>query len=131
MPPQAEQAKDPRKTALEAAETLMHFRTFLPRGGLLLMLVSRFRDDLRDALGMARERVPGSGRHFRSLDEMTSTEFDRVTAAVATLLEDRFAPLMDDPALPTLLREFQGELSKQATERAADRAKIDAKAIAS
>ena len=116
--------EDARKTALDAAEALMHHKQFLPRGGLLLMLVSRFRDDTREALEMEPERYPGRGSVFTSLDDLTSTELDKIAGAVAILLQPRFTSLMDDPALPGLLRDFRGELEKQQTERAQLQASI-------
>jgi hypothetical protein len=110
--------KDELKVALEAADALMQHKSFLPRGGLLLMLVSRFRDDTREALGMEPERLPGRGKMFRSLDELTSVELDTLAGAVDTLLQDRLTVVMDDPELAKLLREFQGRLNDQKTERA-------------
>jgi hypothetical protein len=112
------------QVALAAADTLMRHKEFLPRGGLLLMLTSRLRDDARDTLGMETERAPGRGQVFRSPDEMTTTELNAVSAAVATLLDDRLTANMDDPALPQLLREFDGELTKQKTEREQLRAQV-------
>lgn len=116
--------EDARKDALDATEALMHHKQFLPRGGLLLMLVSRFRDETREALEMEPERYPGRGSVFRSLDDLTSTELDKITDAVAILLQERFTSLMDDPGLPRLLRDFRGELEQQKTERAQIQASI-------
>jgi hypothetical protein len=62
--------EDALKAALDASDTLMQHKQFLPRSGLLLMLVSRFRDDTREALGMEPERYPvlrvsrGSGYNY-------------------------------------------------------------------
>jgi hypothetical protein len=112
------------KVALEAADTLMSLKQFLPRGGLLVMLVSRFRDDTREALDMEPERYPGRGKVFRSLDELTSAELDAIAGAVDTLLQERFTNVMDDPELSKLLREFQGKLNDQKTERAQIQASI-------
>jgi hypothetical protein len=116
--------EDVLKVALEAADALMQHKSFLPRGGLLLMLTSRFRDDAREALGMETERYPGRGQVFRSLDELTSTELDTVAGAVDLLLQPRLKAVMDDPALPKLLREFESSLTQQKTERARLRASI-------
>jgi hypothetical protein len=88
------------------------------------MLVSRFRDDTREALGMEAERYPGRGQVVRSLDELTSVELDTVSGAVMILLQDRFKRVMDDPALPKLLDEFQDKLTDQRTERAQIRASM-------
>jgi hypothetical protein len=116
--------EDALEVALEAAEALMQRKQFLPRGGLLLMLVSRFRDDTREALGMEAERYPGRGQVFRSLDELTSTELDAVASAVDTLLQPRFTSAMDDPELAKLLREFESSLNDQKTERAQIQASV-------
>jgi hypothetical protein len=115
---------DALKVALDASDALMQRKQFLPRGGLLLMLVSRFRDDTREALGMEAERYPGRGREHRSLDELTSVELGTVSGAVMILLQDRFTRVMDDPALPKLLDEFQDKLTDQRTERAQIRASM-------
>lgn len=109
---------DELEVALNAANALMQHKQFLPRDGLLLMLVSRFRDDTREALGMEAERYPGHRQVVRSLDELTSVELDTVSGAVMILLQDRFKRVMDDPALPKLLDEFQDKLTDERTERA-------------
>jgi hypothetical protein len=115
---------DELEVALNAADALMQHKEFLPRSGLLLMLVSRLRDDIRDAMGMEVERMPGRGQVFRSLDELTTAELDTVAGAVDILLQDRFTAAMDDPALPTLLDEYRDKLNDQKTERAQLRASI-------
>jgi hypothetical protein len=106
------------KVALEASDSLMQHKQFMPRGGLLLMLISRFRDDTREALGMEAERFPGRGKVFRSLDELTSVELDTVSGAVMILLQERFTVVMDDPELAKLLRDFRKALDDQRSERA-------------
>jgi hypothetical protein len=75
--------KDALTVALEASDALMQLKEFLPRSGLLLMLVSRFRDDTRESLGMEAERYPGRGQVFRSLDQLTTAELDTVSARSA------------------------------------------------
>lgn len=113
---------DTLKVALNAADTLMEHKAYMPPGGLLVMLLGRFRDDVREALGMETEDIPRRGKKHRSLDEMTSAELDAVWGAVMILLQDRFTGHMDDPDLPKLLRAFQGELADQKAERAQIRA---------
>lgn len=108
---------DALKVALDASDVLMRYKQFLPRGGLLLMLVSRFRDDVREALEMEAERYPGRGHVFQSLDALTSIELDTVAGAVGILLQERFVSVMDDPGLPQLLEAFQDRLSDQKRER--------------
>ena len=110
--------EDALKAALDASDTLMQHKQFMPRGGLLVMLVSRFREDTRKALHMEPERYPGRGSVFSSVNDLTSSELDKVAGAVATLLEERFTNVMDDPELAKQLREFQDKLNDQKTERA-------------
>lgn len=117
MPSLSDMHLDELEVALNATGTLMTHRAFLPRGGMLLMLLSRFRDDTREAIGMEPERFPGRGVPLRSLDELTSAELSTVAGAVATLLEPRFVSVMDDPELVKELRDFNGELGKQQAER--------------
>ena len=119
---------DALKVAHEAADTLMQHRAYLPPGGLLVMLLGRFRDDIREVLGDGtdpeNDGLPQRGRERRSLDELTSVELDAVSGAVMVLLQDRFTAVMDDPALPKLLDAYQGDLIKQKTERAQLRASM-------
>jgi hypothetical protein len=109
--------EDALKVALEAAETLVTFNAYLPPGGLLFLLLGRWRDDIREALGMELEELPRRAREHKPLDELTSVELGSVSGAVMILLQARFTWAMDDPALPRLLREYEGMLAKQQTER--------------
>lgn len=108
---------DALKVALNACDALMERKAYMPRGGLLVMLLGRYRDDVREALDMDTEDIPRRGKVHRPLDEMTSAELDAAWGAVTTLLQDQFMRHMDDPDLPKLLRAFQGDLSGQKTER--------------
>lgn len=111
------------KLARESADVLLRFKAYLPPGGLLLMLVGKFRDDVLDALDVEPEGLPRRGRERRSLDELTSVELDTVVAATGILC-DRFTAHMDDPALPRLLGEFRDALRQQKAERKQIRASI-------
>ena len=62
---------DALEVARDSAETLMTFKAYLPPGGLLLMLLSKFRDDAGDLLDLERQPLPQRGRERRSLDELT------------------------------------------------------------
>lgn len=115
---------DALKVALTACDTLMERKAYMPRGGLLVMLLGRYRDDVREALDMDTEDIPRRGKVHRPLDEMTSAELDAAWGAATTLLQDRFTRHMDDPDLPKLLRAFQGDLSGQKTKRKQIRASI-------
>jgi hypothetical protein len=108
---------DDLKLACDSAETLIKFKAYLPPGGLMLMLVSKFRDDIREVLEMVIEGLPSRGRERRSLDELTSIELSTVWGAVMILLQARFTKYMDDPALPRMLGEFQEALGVQIAER--------------
>lgn len=114
--------KDALRVARDSAETLMSFKAYFPPGGLLLMLLSRFCDDVREVLGdeidADTEGLPRRGQEHRSLDELTSVELGTVSGAVMILRQDRFTRVMDDPVLPRLLEEYQDKLTDQKTERA-------------
>lgn len=124
MRPITEMTADELHVARDAAETMIRFKAYLPPGGLLLMLLSQFRDDAGDLLHVERGPLSQRGRERRSLDELTSLELDSVAGATIILLQDRFTAGMGDPALPRLLREFHGDLNRQKTERAELRASI-------
>lgn len=109
---------DELKLAHDAATVLVtDYKAYLPPGGLLRMLLSRFRDDTREALGLEVEGLPAREDKY-TLDELTSVELDTVAGAVIILLQDRFTAVMDDPDLPKLLGDYQIELNAQKTERA-------------
>jgi len=95
----------------------MSFKAYLPPGGLLLMLTSKFRDDIRDALQMEREGLPHRGRGKKPLGELTTIELATAWGAAGILLQDRFTSVMGDSALPRLLREFHGSLDGQKSGR--------------
>ena len=108
---------DDLKDALAASDTLMQHTQFMPPEGLLLMLVSKFRDDVREQLGMKPERPPSRG-NFTPLGQLTTPELAALENAVDTLLEPRFVKSMDDPDLSKGLLDFRDELTKQKIERA-------------
>src|SRR5487761_1214880 len=111
-------------TAQDATTALVvTYKGYLPPGGLLRMLLSRFRDDIREITGMTAEGLPKRGdRH--ELDELTSAELDAIVGAVSTLLEDGFRAVMTDPDLAPLLDQFHASLIDQKNERAQLRAEI-------
>jgi hypothetical protein len=115
---------DALEVARDSAESLMAFKEYLPPGSLLLLLLSKFRDDTGNLLDLEHEPLPQRGRVRRSLDELTSLELGSVAGATIILLQERFTSVMGDPALPRLLREFHGDLNRQKAERAALRASI-------
>ena len=98
------------RDAGDATETLIEFRDYLPHGGMLLMLAGRFRDDIRELLGM-----PSLGRVTRSqerkkYDSMKDADLDRLGKAAA-ILNSRFAGYMDDPELARLIGNVLAEVA--------------------
>lgn len=92
------------------------YRSYLP-GRMLAMLLSRYRDDLAEALGQEPPELPrrdGKARRV-PLDELTTVELNELTHVVLILLT--YDRTMDDPALPQLLREFRESIVKQKLER--------------
>jgi hypothetical protein len=118
---------DALKLARQSANTLMKFKAYLPPGGLLLMLLGKFRDDVLEVLEVERDPLPKRGTERHPLDELTSIELDTVCGAVGILLS-RFTAYMDDPALPDLLGQFRDALNQQKAERVRELAALDAKA---
>lgn len=115
---------DALRVAHDAAERVMSLKEYLPSRGLLLMLMMKFRDDLRDALEMESLPLPQRPAVQLSLDALTTGELDSLWGAVMILLQPRFAQNMDDPALPRLLDQFQAMLNDQKTERSQIRAEM-------
>jgi hypothetical protein len=115
---------DALRVAYDAAERVMRLNEYLPSRGLLLMLMTKFRDDLRDDLEMEILPLPRRPAVHLSLDALTTSELDSLWGAVMILLQPRFTRLMSDPALPQLLDQFQGMLNVQKDERRQIRAEI-------
>lgn len=117
---------DALKLARECATVLLDRKAYLPPGGLLPMLLGRWRDDIAEVIGGDTPKakkdkpkpLPRREREHRSLDELTSVELDTVAGAVGILLQDRFTAIMDDPELPRQLAAFSDNLIDQKTERA-------------
>jgi hypothetical protein len=99
------------KTALEAADTLLSFRDFTPPQGMFVMLLGRFRDDLRDALGMDALRHAVRGTRRRALAELRAVELSTLAGALAILRQSRITNIMDDPDLPLLLAGFADDVN--------------------
>ena len=112
---------DELKVAHDAAETLIDNREYLPTG-LLVMLLGKFRDDIRDALEMEAGYPATRGHVVKSLDELTTVELGSIVGAVMILLQARYTSCMDDPELPKRLTVFQDALNTQKLERDAIRA---------
>lgn len=109
---------DALKVAQDAATVLVtDFRAYTP-SSLFRMLVSKFRDDVREALEMEAEGIlPTRANDLHPLSHLTSIELSTLAGSVMILLQDRFTKVMDDPSLPRLLEEFQDTLADETAER--------------
>jgi hypothetical protein len=61
MPNAAELDPDALKVALNATDILLRFRDYTPPGGRFVMLLGKFRDDLREAPEMEAEEPADAG----------------------------------------------------------------------
>jgi hypothetical protein len=114
------------RVALEAAETLLTFRDLTPPGGLLVVVLSAFRDDLREALDMEALRPAERGDQYRAFDELRSVELSTMAGAVMILRQQRFTRLMDDPELPQMLEDLEDDLRAHTRKLAVARAAAEA-----
>jgi hypothetical protein len=90
------------REAGDAIESLIDFRAFMPPDSLLVVFASRFRDDIREQLGM-----PSLARGMADcLGDMSDGDYARLVKGVELLLLDRYKAWMDDPVLPALLSEL-------------------------
>ena len=115
----ASMTDDELREAHHAADTLTadKYRPYLP-GRLLPMLLSSFRDDLVQKLGMELPPLPQrSAVTAARLDDLTSAELDTLTGSVVILVT-RSAACMDDPALAPALRDFRDALTIEKADRA-------------
>lgn len=104
------------RAAGDAIETLIEFRAYLPPAGPLVTLAGKFRDDIRDELGLPLPERPSRGLEVKPLSELAEEEFGKLSKAVGMLV-GRFTPWIDDPELIAGLSEMHQLLSVQAAER--------------
>ena len=123
MPSLDELPEDELKIARDAAETVICFRTYLPTG-LFMVMLSKFRDDIRDVLGAELRERERRGHEITSLDELTTAELGNLWGSVETLLQPRFTAVMDDPELVKGLRTYRDALQVQRAERDEIRATV-------
>jgi hypothetical protein len=99
---------------------------------MLPMLLGRFRDDLAEAMSLELPPLPQRSGSVRpaKLGDLTSAELDELSGA-AVALATRFTALMEDPALPKLLREFRDALVIEKVDRARIADELRARATAS
>jgi hypothetical protein len=105
------------REAHDAAAALLSdkFRPYL-KNPMLPTLLSKFRDDALDALGMELPpRLPLRVKH-QSLDMLTDAELEAMATRVGTLL-GKFTSLIDDPALLHALIELREDLCTERGDR--------------
>jgi hypothetical protein len=115
----AELDQDALNLVLDRVEIIVKFRAYTG-GPLLVMLLGKFRDDVRDAFGKELLLTAERGSQHLPLGELDLSDLDTLVDAASTLL-DRFASFMDDPELPELLRVFRDVLKDEKAERATRR----------
>jgi hypothetical protein len=118
---------DALKVALDAVDSLLRFRAYTP-GGLFVILLGKFRDDVRHALSMAIEEPVQRGSLRLALEKLDSIEIGTVAGAVMILRQPRFTPIMDDPMLPQMLEAFEEDVNQEKHERTTGQAKTPADA---
>jgi hypothetical protein len=101
--------------ALHCADSVLRFRSYTP-GSLLVMLLGKFRDDLRDAHGKETLMPAQRGSQHLPIGELELSDLDTARDSAGTLLE-QFGPFMDDPELPELLRDFRDILNAEKADR--------------
>jgi hypothetical protein len=126
----AELDPDALKVALGSVDSLLSFRAYTP-GGLFVILLGKFRDDLRDALEMSAEQSAPRGSLRLALDKLDSIEIVTVGGAVVILRQPRFTRIMDDPMLPQMLEAFEEDVNQEKFERSNHHADTPADAKAS
>jgi hypothetical protein len=113
---------DDLRVAGDAIETLIDLRTYLPADGKLVMLAGRFRDDIREELGVPPLERPDRSSESKRLDELEDEDLDKLAYAVGALVSE-FRKVMDDPELVRRLGDlnaalrlllFQREYARQA-----------------
>jgi hypothetical protein len=109
MPAITELPIDDLRVAGDAIETLIDLRAYLPADGKLLMLAGRFRDDIREVLGMPSLERPERGSKSKRLDELEDEDLDKLAYAVGSLVSE-FRKVMDDPDLVRRLGNLNAAL---------------------
>jgi hypothetical protein len=95
--------------AMHCVETVLRFRAYTPIGGMLVMLLGKFRDDLREQCFKEPLLPAQRGSQLLRLRELDASELSALGDSVGTLLS-KFERYMDDPELPKLLKEFQSAI---------------------
>ena len=120
----ADLSKDQLRVAGDAIETVLEFRAYLSTDGMLIMLAGKFRDDIRELLGVPSLPRVSRATERKALGGMEAAELDRLFEAVL-ILNGGFTRYMDDPELPKCLADVLGRVG---FERAARIVAAEAKA---
>ena len=97
------------RDAGDAVETVIEFRDYLPADGMLLMLAGRWRDDIRELLGMPPLGPVKRGPKIKAIEGITDSDLDRLFEA-ALMLNGRFTGYMDDPELVRRLSDVLAQV---------------------
>jgi hypothetical protein len=100
----ADLSKDDLRVAGDAIETVIEFRAYLPTDGMLIMLAGKYRDDIRELLGMPLLEPVSHEPECKKLEALKGADLDRLFEAVL-ILNGRFTGYMDDPELPRCLAD--------------------------
>lgn len=112
----ADLSKDNLRVAGDAIETMIEFRAYLPTDGMLVILSGKFRDDIREELGVPPLTPAGLGPERKRLDDLEDADLDRLFEAVL-VLNGRFTGHMDDPELPKCLADVLARVGHARTAR--------------
>ena len=103
MPALSDLPLDHLRVAGDAIETVIEFRAYLPTDGMLIMLSGKFRDDIREELGVPPNPASG-GPERKRLEDLEDANLERLFGALV-ILDGRFTGYMDDPELPKCLAD--------------------------
>ena len=124
MPAITQLSTDSLREAGDAIETVIEFRDYLPQGGMLLMLAGKWRDDIREQLGVPGLDRVSRGPDHKKLSAMEDADLYRLEEAVI-LLVGAFTRYMDDPELPRQLKDLLGSIAfARNTRKGAEEAKV-------
>jgi hypothetical protein len=101
---------------MHSVDMIMRFRAYTPGGGMLVMLLGRFRDDVWETRHKTQLPPIGRGPQRLPLAELDLSELDALIDSATTLI-DRFGLYMDDPELPELLTDFRDTVKAEKTGR--------------
>jgi hypothetical protein len=115
---------------MHSVDIIMRYRAYTPGGGLLVMLLGKFRDDVWESRHKTQLPRIGRGTQHLPLAELDLSQMDALIDS-ATILLDRFGSFMDDPELPELLTDFRDALKTEKTGQTPPREESEQNAKAS